>query len=90
MRASTSAHARVLAAAMERRELGHMVPVGNESHSFRSGFESEKLYWVTRVNPAAEPAFDPDGLPKVLRASTYPGLSSTRNEAKANPTRQVS
>ena len=68
MRAATAAQARVLAAAMERRESGHMVPIGNESHSFRSGFESEKLYWVRRLNPTAELSFDPEGLPEVLRA----------------------
>lgn len=69
VRASSAAQARVLAAAMERRELGHQVPIGNESHSFWSGFKSEKLYWVRRLRPEEEPALDPEGLPEVLRAA---------------------
>lgn len=71
VRAATAAQARVLAAAMERRERGQPVSIGNESHSFRSGFESEKLYWVRRIDPAAEPTLDSDGKPEVLRARQY-------------------
>lgn len=68
VRAATAAAARALAADMDRRESGAQVPSGNESHSFRSGFESEKLYWVKRLNPEEEPTLDTDGSPEVLRA----------------------
>jgi len=68
VRASSAAQARVVAGEMDRRHATDQVPVGNESHRFRSGFEDEKLYWVDRVSAADEPGLDPEGAEEVLRA----------------------
>lgn len=71
VRAPTSAQARVLAEEMERRESPDQVPMGNESLSFQSGFQDEKLYWVTRVDPADEPELISEGPQEVVRARRY-------------------
>jgi len=70
VRATSAAEARLVAAEMERRQADDHVPVGNESHSFRSGFEDEKLYWVKRLNPDDEPDPNPDGPEEILRAES--------------------
>ncbi|MGF1610148.1 MAG: hypothetical protein ACFCUQ_12185 [Kiloniellales bacterium] len=69
VRAPTAALARVLAANMERRAMEVDAPAGNESHSFSSGFEDEKLYEVRRLEPRDEPALDGDGPEAVVRAT---------------------
>ena len=49
VRAPSAARARLVAAAMEARELADSTPVGNETLTFRSGFEDEKLYQVREL-----------------------------------------
>ena len=49
VRAPSAARARLVAAAMEARELADSTPVGNETLTFRSGFEDEKLYRVREL-----------------------------------------
>jgi hypothetical protein len=69
VRAPTAAHARIMAADMERKELAGEAPAGNESHSFSSGFEDEKLYLVRRIDPEEEPELDEEGRAGVVRAA---------------------
>lgn len=73
VRAPTAAEARLVAGRMEWRLTADAVPVGNESHSFRSGFEDEKLYWVRRLEPGELPEATPEGPPEVLHARAAPG-----------------
>lgn len=63
--------------------------LGNETHSFRSGFEDEKLYWVRRVGPteastyrSAEPA---DGAIVVARMSNCSDDAAVRHGSAAGP-----
>src|SRR3546814_14458425 len=49
VRAPTAAQARLVAAAMEAKEIADPTTVGNETLAFRSGFQDEKLYRVSRV-----------------------------------------
>src|SRR3546814_15665864 len=49
VRAPTAAQARLVAAAMEAKEIADPTTVGNETLTFRSGFQDEKLYRVSRV-----------------------------------------
>lgn len=50
VRAPTAAQARLVAAAMEAKEIADPTTVGNETLSFRSGFQDEKLYRVSLVH----------------------------------------
>jgi hypothetical protein len=68
VRAPTAAQARLVAGEMEKRLLADATPVGNESHSFRSGFEDEKLYWVRQMSPEELPEAAPEGPAEVLHA----------------------
>jgi hypothetical protein len=49
VRAPSAARARLVAAGMEAGELDDGVTVGNETLEFRSGFEDETLYRVSRL-----------------------------------------
>lgn len=73
VRAPTAAEARLAAGKMEKRMFADDTPVGNETHSFRSGFEDEKLYRVRRLEPAELPEAAPDGPPEVLHARQAAG-----------------
>lgn len=50
VRAPSAAQARLVAAAMEAEEIADPTTVGNETLSFRSGFQDEKLYHVSRTH----------------------------------------
>lgn len=68
VRAPTAGQARLAAMEMERPCAPN--GVGNESESFRSGFEDEKLYWVRRIeaDDDGEDKHSSDSLPIVLSA----------------------
>jgi hypothetical protein len=65
VRAPTAAQARLVAAAMEAAEIGDPTTAGNETLSFRSGFQDEKLYQVRRIHLSDTPE---EGPPAVLSA----------------------
>lgn len=67
VRAPTAAMARVIAGELERRQMAGSPPVGNESLSFRSGFDDEKLYRVTEIAPDALPDVPADGPDEIVR-----------------------
>jgi len=52
VRAENPAQARILAQTLDRQD--DEPPVGNESLSFGSGYEDEKLYWVRRIEERQE------------------------------------
>lgn len=68
VRAPSAALARLLAAEMERDAMIDHASAGNESHSFSSGFDDEKLYRVRPLDPRDEPGLEPAGADAVLRA----------------------
>lgn len=68
VRAPTAAEARLVAGKMEKNLFADSTPVGNETHSFRSGFEDEKLYRVRRLRSDELPEAAPEGPPEVLHA----------------------
>lgn len=88
VRAPTAAEARVLAAGLERREQPEGRSLGNESQSFSSGFEDEKLYGVRRIDPVGkEREGDPEeGPPEVVSARKAPNSPSDLSRAPARPT----
>lgn len=65
VRAPSPAQARLVAAAMEAELIGDPTTVGNETLSFRSGFQDEKLYRVREVHLMDMPE---DGPAAVVRA----------------------
>jgi hypothetical protein len=65
VRAPTAAQARLVAAAMEAGAIEGPATVGNESPTFRSGFDDEKLYRVRQVHLTGTPE---DGPAEVLSA----------------------
>lgn len=67
VRASSPAMARLLAADLERRGTAETAPAGNESLSFQSAFEDEKLYRVSQVDPAELPDIPDAGPDEVVR-----------------------
>lgn len=70
VRAPTAAFARLVAARMEENENPDRASVGNESSTFKSAFESEKLYHVRPLPPGdAREDWPTDGESAVLRAS---------------------
>ena len=66
VRAPTAAQARLVAAGMEAEKIGDDTPVGNETLTFRSGFQDEKLYHIRRLEHLTGAA--EDGPPEVLSA----------------------
>lgn len=67
VRADTAALARVLAARLELSQTGKAPPAGNESVSWFSAFEDEKLYQVQPLEDgAAGIEVEADGPPAVL------------------------
>jgi hypothetical protein len=62
VRAPTAAQARLVAAAMEAAEIGDPTTVGNETLSFRSAFQDEKLYRVRQVHLTDIPEDGPDAV----------------------------
>ncbi|MFC4353297.1 hypothetical protein ACFOW6_17245 [Fodinicurvata halophila] len=68
VRADTAGMARVVASKLEypKREGG----VGNESHSFNSGLDNERLYWIKKLSAEEAARFDDSpGNPAVLSAT---------------------
>lgn len=61
VRARNAAFARVIAAELERDP--RYPPTGNESLSFTSGFDDEKLYWVSQLDDAEAAAYGGDSGP---------------------------
>jgi hypothetical protein len=57
VRASSAAHARMVAAALEPR-----AAVGNESLAQRDCFENEKLYWVRQIHAGEWNQNGPDAI----------------------------
>lgn len=62
VRAVSPAQARLLAAVMEAGEIGDATTQGNETLSFRSAFQDEKLYQVRRVHLTGTPDDGPNGV----------------------------
>lgn len=62
VRAASPSQARLVAAAMEAGEIGDATTQGNETLSFRSAFQDEKLYQVRRVHLTGTADDGPDGV----------------------------
>ncbi|WP_193369720.1 hypothetical protein [Pelagibius marinus] len=69
VRAPSAARARLLAAKMEAGQIADATPVGNETHTFHSAFQDEKLYQVRQLNPGDAQGHDPEGEERVLSAT---------------------
>lgn len=78
VRAQTVALARVLGAALERSEAPDEAPSGNESLSFASGFEDEKLCLIKRLDPREAPDLEPESPGEVVRATKAFGKAVER------------
>ena len=70
VRAETASLARLLAAKLDQD--GDSAGMGNETPGTRSGFDDEKLYWVTELDTGAVSPADLNGPPGVLRAEPLP------------------
>lgn len=78
MRADTAALARRVAARLEYDP--DEPPTGNESPTFRSAFEDEKLYWVVELAPdEAAVIGDAVGGSGIVRALPYPEAERERD-----------
>ena len=66
VRAPTAAQARLVAAGLEEAIIGDETPTGNESLTFRSGFQDEKLYHVRQLDHLS--GASAEGPPAVLSA----------------------
>lgn len=78
VRAPSSGMARLVAAELERDP--KQPPAGNESESFQSGFEDDKLYTVRPHNEGEAQSVDADAKPCILRAvrAETPGPETNR------------
>lgn len=62
VRAPSAAQARLVAAAMEAAAIGDPTTQGNETLTFRSGFQDEKLYRVRQVHLTDVPEDGPEAV----------------------------
>lgn len=68
VRADTTGMARLVASKLEQSDSPG--GIGNESHSFNSGLDDERLYWIKPLPPEEAARFDDaPGEPAVLSAT---------------------
>ncbi len=78
VRADTAALARLVAARLEYDP--DEPPTGNESSTFRSAFEDEKLYWVVELGPDEAAAIgDAAGGSGIVLALPFPEAERERD-----------